>query len=1318
MSRSHSVERESKPLPPVPQTETEPPPTSSSLTDHLASTLKKMSENLPTTEYRSPLNISGRIHQGLSDLAKDVVVPHGGRSTHHHDRHGNHRERDDSYFAETIRPTRHEEEESPTGESITSAEKIRRGWQERQDSSHHRSRSGEPSQSKNTAALPPPTAYRPGEGFPWFAGGPAQPGRQGSFRGHRRERSEGTPPQGSEFYENSDESAQSSLRLEVHNATPLHHSDSMKSRGRPSLGTRIRSSFQKARVGSTRPARERTDLSRSPSPDSRRRSPSPRAWRKPSPHSSIRATDTYSTPRTGGGLPDTLPRIESQRMDLGWEAPADSGMQSPPRPPIETIPTIPDLHTPGPRHENEPRMVPIIEPDRPRLVEIHEQPPSYRVEPSQSTSATLLNPPTQREHRRHRGDSDEHLVLRNFDGPFFSHGGHSEGPGKLKRLLSLSNKPVPVEGDDGPQTSPSSSRPKLVSTPSALIRSTSLIRTRSRRKEPPKHRERVAPDTHVGYESDPWGEGQEVHRDAQGNRIYPQGPKRKTSQKKKSHAHTGPTKIALPMGQVEEFHSVHSNSPTEPQLLDPVSSDPKSRGEHKRTISTTTFHTAQSGNTRPGSPTRKLSSQSTLQVKPSAPDTKYDGWRRSRAGAPRRPSETLLASPPSNGNQYADEAPILHDQPLFTDPQEYNQEAPGHGDTLSPPHHPLAPNPAPAPIPVPVAVAPRSLSPIPASSGTRSISPVPAAPAPRSLSPIPPTPDMAPPVTDHRSQSPLPSETSVHIHIVHGPRMPSPVPPPVVSASPALAGGPPPLLRMSPPRRNTPPPLISTPPPRIVTPPPAMSMPVPVTAPAPVAPLRVIPQRSERPLPAEPTQEPPRPNTPPAPVRTPSPRGLPIYASPDQSPPIQTPRAHTPNLEDHIQINPADTLPGESHGYEDHRYRPPLDPHPYGGGGPEVRSPVLDTPTYVMPRQPTPTLTTPGVMLNPPSGATSPTIDRDLGPRPDSPVRSVRIEYQERPPTSSILSNRPMPRHLTGLSESEQQMRQQNRQTGSEMSFVTVEPLSKREKLAASVLSISSMPWRNRVSSRSHHPDSSYHSTHDGDSRYYYDRHRHPMDYPTSATPPQLPPVDTGSAHTAPPRSDASKELPMWYPREQTARNPVRQPSPQRESRGPRVGQEAWGWRSSPHGIPEEAEEGASAIKPPWQHGPGTVTPSPDTPKGDSMLLAPPTFPPRPVASRTPEPEMRPSGEKKRVPKYRIEQDERGHPVLVPEPGFDDSRWTVFEIGGVEFKRATGDPNRGTQWMPKRLSGLRRSEARSHDYQYSGSPAAMPAPLEGRQYNA
>ncbi|CAE6531621.1 unnamed protein product [Rhizoctonia solani] len=1310
MSGSHHVEREGKPLPPVPQTHPGLPTdhsNSGSITEKLAQKLKKMSDDLPTTEYRSPLNLGGRIQQGLSDLTRDVVVPHAGRSIHHHDRYDNHnREREVSYPAETIRPTQWGE-----GDSITSADKIRRGWQERQDSSHHRSQSEE--LSKPTTLLPPPTAYRSGEGFPWFAGGPAQPGRQGSFRGHRRERSADTPPQGSDFYDNSDESAQSlpSVRLEIHNATPLT-SDSMKSRGRPSLTTRLRSSFQKARVGTTRPARERTDLSRSPSPNSRRRSPSPMAWRKPSPHSSIRATDQYSTPRTGGGLPDSLPRIESQKMDLNWEGPSNSEMQSPPRPPIEAIPTIPDLHTPGVHHE-EPRTVPIMEPDKPRLVEIHEQPPSHRIE---LTDATVVSPPTKREHRRHRGNSDEHLVLRNVDGPIHSHGGQTEGPRRFKRLLSLSNKPVPIEGDsDGPgQAASNPARPKMVSTPSALIRSTSLIRTRSRRKDSSKHRERVEPDTHVGYESDPWGEGQEVHRDAQGNRIYPPEPKRKTSQKKKAHA-TGPTKIALPMGQVEEFHSVHSNSPTEPQLLDPVSSDPKSRGEHKRTISTTTFHTAQSGNTRPGSPTRKMSSQSTLQVKPSAPDAKYDSWRRSRAGAPRRPSETLVTSPPSNGNQYADEAPILHDQPLFTtDPQEYNQEPTEHGDTLSPPH-PLFFNSTTAPIPVPMTSAPRSLSPIPASSLGQSISSV--APAPRSVSPT--APDTLHPATDHRSQSPLPSETSVHIHIVHGPRIPSPVPPSVVSASPALASGPPPLLR-SPVRRNTPPPLISTPPPRIVTPPPAMIMPVPVPAPTPAPTVpspRVIPEISERPLPFEPTQSPHRPDSPPVPVRTPSPRQLPTYASPDQSPPIQTPRAHTPNLEDHIQINPVDILPGDSHGYEEPRYRPHLDPH---YEGPEVRSPV--TPSYDVLRRPTPTLMTPGVMLHHPSAPTSPSIDRDVSPHPDSPPRSVRIEYQERPPTGSMLSNRPMPRHLAGLSESEQQLRHQNRQTGSEMSFVTVEPLSKREKLAASVFSISSMPWlmRNRISSRSHHPDSSYHSTHDGDSRFYYDRHRHPMDYPTSATPPQLPPVDTGSSHASHPRPDTSKELPMWYPREQTVRNPVGPPSPQRESRGPRVGQEAWGWRSSPHGIPEEAEENASPTKPSWQHGgPGAVTPSPDTPRGDGMLAPPslPNLPLRPVA-RTPDLEARPSGEKKRVPKYRIEQDERGHPVLVPEPGVDDSRWTVFEIGGVEFKRASGDTARGTQWMPKRLSGLRRSDARPHNYTYSDSPAAMHPSLEGRQHNA
>ncbi|CAE6409363.1 unnamed protein product [Rhizoctonia solani] len=649
----------------------------------------------------------------------------------------------------------------------------------------------------------------------------------------------------------------------------------------------------------------------------------------------------------------------------------------------------------------------------------------------------------------------------------------------------------------------------------------------------------------------------------------------------------------------------------------------------------------------------------------------------------------------ANGNQYADEAPIMDDPPIFTtDPQEYDQELPGHGDAPPPPHHPPVLNPALAPTPAPAASAPRSLSPAPMTYGPRSLSPapIPVAPMPRSLSPIPPTPETAH-AAELRSQSPLPSETSVHIHIVHGPRMPSPAPPrltasptpdspppPFMSASPALASGPPPLIRTSPPRRNTPPPLISTPPPRIVTPPPAMMMPVPMPAPAPLA----IHPRHERPLPSEPIEE-PRSKSPLAPIRTPSPRRLAAHASPDHTPPIQTPRAHTPNLEDHIQINPVDTLPSESHGYEDPRYRSHMDPHSYDGPG--ARSPIPDTPTYIILRQSTPTPMTPGVMLDVPSGPTS-LIDRDPGLGPHSPARSVNIEYRERPPTSSMLSNRPMPRHLAGLSESEQQFRQQNRQTGSEMSFVNVEPLTKREKLAASVLSISSMPWlRNRTSSRSHHPDSSYHSIHDGDSRHYYDRYRHPMDYPTSATPPQLPPVDTGSSHTAHPRPDTSKELPAWYPREQTARNPTLSVPPQRESRGPRVGQEAWGWRSSPHGIPEEAEESPSDDKPPWHHGPSAVTPGPDTPRGGGML-APPVLPPRPAAPHTPEPEIRPSGEKKRVPKYRIQQDERGHPVLVPEPGSDDSRWTVFEIGGVEFKRAPGDPARGPQWMPKRFSGL------------------------------
>jgi hypothetical protein len=143
---------------------------------------------------------------------------------------------------------------------------------------------------------------------------------------------------------------------------------------------------------------------------------------------------------------------------------------------------------------------------------------------------------------------------------------------------------------------------------------------------------------------------------------------------------------------------------------------------------------------------------------------------------------------------------------------------------------------------------------------------------------------------------------------------------------------------------------------------------------------------------------------------------------------------------------------------------------------------------------------------------------------------------------------------------------------------------------------------------------------------------------------------------------------------------------------------------------------------PPWPYASGVVTPGPDVGndlvRGVSMM--PPILPPRPVAS-TPEPAVRPSSEKKRLPKYRIEQDERGHPVLVPEPGFDDSRWTVFELGGVEFKRApgAGDNAKGAQWIPKRFSGLRQPEGhRPYEYQYSESPGPLHAPLEGRQYNA
>jgi hypothetical protein len=436
-------------------------------------------------------------------MSREIVVPQAGHSTHHH-RFDNHHREENIHHIEPV-PSSHTND---GGESITSAERIRRKWEEsqkspgRQTSSHHKSSSGELPRYKNPTS--PPTAFRPDSGFPWGLGSrDNQPVRRGSSRSrHRRERSVETPPQEIEIYDHSDDSGQSSIRLEIHNATPIYEHDGMKSRGRPGLTTRFRTSFQRIGIGSTRPARERTDISRSPSPHNGRRSPSPEAWRKRSPHSSIRATEQYSTPRTAG-LPDVLPRIESQKMTLDWEQPIDNAMQSPARPPDDAIPTIPDLITPGVFHESGPRGVPILELDKPRPVEIHEYPPSHRVEPSQATSTTVVNPPASREYQHRQDTMDDHLPFRNFERPYHSHENHNEGPGRLKRLLSLNSKPVPIEGsDDQPAraTSPSSLRQKAISTPSGIIRSTSLIRTRSRRKETIKHREqRVEPDTHVGY---------------------------------------------------------------------------------------------------------------------------------------------------------------------------------------------------------------------------------------------------------------------------------------------------------------------------------------------------------------------------------------------------------------------------------------------------------------------------------------------------------------------------------------------------------------------------------------------------------------------------------------------------------------------------------------------------------------------------------------------------------------------------------------------------------------------------------------------------
>jgi hypothetical protein len=71
MSRANSVERDRKPLPPVPQPKTNSVADSShtTTTEKIAQRLKKMSEDIPTTEYRSPLNIAGRIKNEVRAFA-------------------------------------------------------------------------------------------------------------------------------------------------------------------------------------------------------------------------------------------------------------------------------------------------------------------------------------------------------------------------------------------------------------------------------------------------------------------------------------------------------------------------------------------------------------------------------------------------------------------------------------------------------------------------------------------------------------------------------------------------------------------------------------------------------------------------------------------------------------------------------------------------------------------------------------------------------------------------------------------------------------------------------------------------------------------------------------------------------------------------------------------------------------------------------------------------------------------------------------------------------------------------------------------------
>lgn len=396
-------------------------------------------------------------------------------------------------------------------DTITSAEKIRRNWEESQrspgrqaPSHHHKSSRSSRDTPRHRSATSPPTAFRADQGFPWHSnsrGHDRSSRRERSRSRHRRDRSAEEVPRDVEIYENSDDSDHSSPRLEIHNATPIYEQDGMKPRGRPGLTSRFRSSLQRIGVGATRPARHRADISHSPSTRSNSRSPSPSTWRKPSPHSSLRAPEQFGTPRAAG-FPDPLPRIESQRMTLDWGDPLDNNdAQSPPRPPDDAIPTIPDLNTPGIYHDNRPRNVPIIDGDRMRSVEIHEHPPSHRVERSEATGTTAVNPPSQRSH--YQDGLGDDIILRNVNDFHGLPEGRDNASGRLKRLLSLNGKSTPAD-DSHPVsgTSPTPARPKVYSTTSGIIRSASLIRTRSRRKEVPKtHEQRVDPDVRVDYGS-------------------------------------------------------------------------------------------------------------------------------------------------------------------------------------------------------------------------------------------------------------------------------------------------------------------------------------------------------------------------------------------------------------------------------------------------------------------------------------------------------------------------------------------------------------------------------------------------------------------------------------------------------------------------------------------------------------------------------------------------------------------------------------------------------------------------------------------------